>query len=143
MKQALNYSLKVTLTTLLLCLPITICIMMACVKISAIITSNYMINLHLNLIDAAIFIALTFCALLFNMREINGETQVIYNKRNIARNSMLESVALFLVYLLLSGKLMSLSIDEFLITYGPTFLITMISMRSYSLRNEESQTKLI
>lgn len=83
MKQALIYILKVTLTTLLLSLPVTFGIMMAYIKILPIITSNYSANVYLDLKDAAVFIALTFCALLFNMRKINGIAQSVYNKRGL------------------------------------------------------------
>jgi len=143
MKQSLTYTLKVTLTTLLLCLPITYVIMMGYLRLLPLIASNYSFNVNLDIKDAAVFIAISFCTLLFNMRKIGGIAPVTYNKPNIATNAMMASIAIFLIYLLLRGKLMNLSIDEFLITYGPTFLITFISMRVYTLKNEESQVKLI
>ncbi|WP_316845691.1 hypothetical protein [Pedobacter psychrodurus] len=137
MKQAIIYSLKVTLTTLLLSLPITFAIMMAYLKILPIIISNYSVNVHLDLKDAAVFIAFTFCALLFNMRKINGIAQSVYHKKRIAGNALMTSIALFMLYLLVFGKLMSLAVDEFLVTYGPSFLITFICMRVFQLRKEE------
>ncbi|MGN7988268.1 hypothetical protein ACTJKC_13055 [Pedobacter sp. 22226] len=143
MKHSLTYTLKVTLTTLLLCTPITFAIMMGYLRLLPLISSNYSFNVNLDIKDAAVFIVLTFCTLLFNMRKIGGIAPVTYNKPNITTNAMMTSIAIFLVYLWFREKLMYLSIDEFLITYGPTFLITFICMRVYALRNEESQAKLI
>ncbi|MFF5382552.1 hypothetical protein [Pedobacter suwonensis] len=143
MKQALNYSLKVTLTTLLFCLPITFVIMMGYINLLSLVSANYNFNVNLDIKDAGVFLILTFCALLFNMRKIDGKTKIVYNKRTIAVKAFVASVIIFLVYLLLFGKLRYLSIDEFVITYGPTFLITIISMRTYPLRNEESQAEFV
>jgi len=143
MKEALNYSLKVTLTTLLFCLPITFIIMMGYINLLSLVSANYNFNVNLDIKDAGVFLILTFCALLFNMRKIDGKTKIVYNKRTIAGKAFVASVIIFLVYLLLFGKLRYLSIDEFVITYGPTFLITIISMRTYPLRNEESQTEFV
>ncbi|TBO40935.1 hypothetical protein [Pedobacter kyonggii] len=137
MKQAITYSLKVTLTTLLLCLPVTFAIMMAYLRILPIITSNYSVNVHLDLKDAAVFIALTFCTLLFNMRKINGIVQSVYNKKRIAGNAIMTSIALFVLYLLAFGKLMPRAVDEFLITYGPSFLIMFICLKVFPLRDED------
>ncbi len=143
MKQALNYSLKLTLTTLLFCLPITFVIMMGYINLLSLVSANYNFNVNLDIKDAGVFLILTFCALLFNMRKIDGKTKIVYNKRTIAVKAFVASVIIFLVYLLLFGKLRYLSIDEFVITYGPTFLITIISMRTYPLRNEESQAEFV
>lgn len=143
MKRALNYSLKVTLTTLLFCLPITFVIMMGYINLLSLVSANYNFNVNLDIKDAGVFLILTFCALLFNMRKIDGKTKIVYNKRTIAVKAFVASVIIFLVYLLLFGKLRYLSIDEFVITYGPTFLITIISMRTYPLRNEESQAEFV
>lgn len=143
MKQALNYSLKVTLTTLLFCLPITFVIMMGYINLLSLVSANYNFNVNLDIKDAGVFLILTFCALLFKMRKIDGKTKIVYNKRTIAVKAFVASVIIFLVYLLLFGKLRYLSIDEFVITYGPTFLITIISMRTYPLRNEESQAEFV
>lgn len=143
MKQALNYSLKVTLTTLLFCLPITFVIMMGYINLLSLVSANHNFNVNLDIKDAGVFLILTFCALLFNMRKIDGKTKIVYNKRTIAVKAFVASVIIFLVYLLLFGKLRYLSIDEFVITYGPTFLITIISMRTYPLRNEESQAEFV
>lgn len=137
MKQALIYTLKVTLTTLLLSLPVTFGIMMAYIKILPIITSNYSANVYLDLKDAAVFIALTFCALLFNMRKINGIAQSVYNKKRIINNALMVSIAFFMLYLLVFGKLMSLSIDEFVVTYGPSVLTMFICLKVFPLRKEE------
>ncbi|ARS41160.1 hypothetical protein CA265_16460 [Sphingobacteriaceae bacterium GW460-11-11-14-LB5] len=111
--------------------------MMAYLKMLPIITSNYSVNVYLDLKDAAIFIALTFCALLFNMRKINGNAQSVYNKKRIAGNALMTSIALFMLYLWAFGKLMPLGVDEFLVTYGPSFLIMFICMRVFPLRKEE------
>ncbi|MBB4110357.1 hypothetical protein [Pedobacter zeae] len=143
MKQALTYTLKVTLTTLLFCLPVTFVIMMGFVRLLPLIFSNYSFSVHLDIRDAVVFVILTFCALLFYMRKIRGASQLIYNKRNIAINAMMASIAVFLIYLWLCGKLMSLSISEFLITYAPTFSIAFVCMRIYPLKNEENETKLV
>lgn len=143
MKEAVNYSLKVTLTTLLFCLPITFVIMMGYINLLSLVSANYNFNVNLDIKDAGVFLLLTFCALLFNMRKIDGKTNIVYNKRTIAGKAFVASVMIFLVYLLLFGKLRYLSIDEFVITYGPTFLITIVSMITYPLRNEDSQTEFV
>ncbi|WP_316827310.1 hypothetical protein [Pedobacter miscanthi] len=143
MKQALIYTLKVTLTTLLVCLPVTFVIMMIYLRLLPLIASNYSVSVNLDIKDAVVFIALTFCTLLFNMKKKGGIAQATYNKRSIKINAFMASIAIFLIYLLLRGKLMTLSVDEFLITYGPSFLITFICMGVYPLKNENVQAKVI
>lgn len=117
--------------------------MMGYINLLSLVSANYNFNVNLDIKDAGVFLILTFCALLFNMRKIDGKTKIVYNKRTIAVKAFVASVIIFLVYLLLFGKLRYLSIDEFVITYGPTFLITIISMRTYPLRNEESQAEFV
>jgi hypothetical protein len=142
MKQALIYTAKATLTTSLLCLPITFVIMMAYLRLLPLIASNYSFNVNLDIKDAAVFIVITFCALLFNMRKIGGIVQATYNKPKVMNSAIVASIVLFMVYLLVRGKLRALSIDEFLITYGPSFLIMFICMRVFPLHNEQVNTSI-
>ncbi|MGM9475049.1 hypothetical protein ACS5PU_01415 [Pedobacter sp. GSP4] len=136
MKQALLFTLKVTLTTLLFCLPVTFAVMVTYLKLLPIFASNYNYNFNLDLTDALVFIVMVFCVLLFNMRKIDGSVQAAYNKRIITKRALWISIGLFIIYLLIIGELKELSVDGFLITYGPSFLIMWLCMRIFPLHNE-------
>ncbi len=136
MKQSLQYSLKVTLTTLLLSQPITFIIMMAYMALLPILMENYSFNVNLDVIEVVVFVVIMLLALLFNVKKVERINGMAYHKSKIIIRSVITSIAVFCIYLLVIGKLNDLSIDEFLVTYGPMFFVGFICMKLFPLRNE-------
>jgi len=136
MKQSLQYALKVTLATLLLSQPITFVIMMAYMALLPILMENYSFNVNLDVIEVVVFVVILLLALLFNAKKAERINGMFYNKSKIITRSAITSIVIFCIYLLIIGKLNDLSIDEFLVTYGPLFLISFVCMKLFPLRNE-------
>lgn len=140
MKQALQYALKVALTTLLLSLPLTFGVMMAYMKLLPLILDNYSFNVNLDLTDLCAFVVLLFIIILLAAKRTEKLFESTYNKKRIILLSEVLSIICFCIYLLLAGELNDLSVDEFIVTYGTSFLIALISMRSFPLRAENMAT---
>ncbi|KIA94198.1 hypothetical protein OC25_09670 [Pedobacter kyungheensis] len=136
MKQALLYSAKVTITTLVLCLPVTFAVMMAYIRSIPLISGNYNFQFNFNISDGAVFVVMAFTALLFYSKKMAEANAGIYNKHKITNRAFLTSVIVFIVYLLVFGKLDGYPFSGFLVTYGPSFLIMFICMKAFPLRND-------
>lgn len=138
MKQALQYALKVALTSLLFTIPLSFLAMMGYMALLPLLLDNYNFNVSLSIVDLAVFLVLIVLAILATAKKTDKINNITYNKQTIVIKSFLASMLVFCIYLLLTGKLSDLSLDEFIVSYGPPFLITYICMKVYPLKAEEA-----
>lgn len=140
MKQALLYSAKVTIITLVLCLPVTFAVMTAYIRSIPLLSGNYNFQFNFDISDGFLFVAMAFAALLFYSRQVAEANSGIYNKHKITNRAFITSVIIFIVYLLAFGKLNGYSFVGFLVTYGPSFAIMFICMKVFPLRQDLAVT---
>ena len=135
MKQALQYALKVALTSFLFTIPLSFLAMMSYMALLPLLLDNYNFNVSLSRVDLVVFLVMMVLAILATAKRTDKINNT-YNKPAIVLKSFLASMLVFCFYLLLTGKLSDLSLDEFIVSYGPPFLITYICMKVYPLKAE-------
>jgi len=136
MKQALQYALKVVLTSFLFAIPLSFLAMMSYMALLPMLLDNYNFNAGLSRVDLVVFMVLVVFAILVTAKRTDKINNMLYNKQAIVLKSISASMLVFCFYLLLTGKLSDLSLDEFIVSYGPPFLITYICMKVYPLKAE-------
>jgi|GEM_PF-6870061 len=138
MKQALQYAVKVAFTSLLATIPLSFLAMMSYMALLPLLFDNYNFNVSLSRVDLVVFLVLVVLAILVTAKRTVKIDNTLYNKPAIVLKSISAAMLVFCFYLLLTGKLSDLSLDEFLVSYGPPFLITYVCMKLYPLKAEEA-----
>lgn len=138
MKQALQYALKVAFTSLLATIPLSFLAMMSYMALLPLLFDDYNFNASLSRVDLVVFLVLVVLSILATAKRTDKINNTLYNKSAIILKSISAATSVFCFYLLLTGKLSGLSLDEFIVSYGPPFLITYVCMKFYPLKAEEA-----
>jgi hypothetical protein len=134
MKPALVYTLKVCLATLLASVPLTMAIGFAYIGLIRLINPpnwGFIFSLSFN----HVFIFVTFLATLI-MFESYLVKKVGY-KRLINDRPVAHAIVVFILYLIASGNIYSMTFDHLLFRYAPMFLLAFI----FSIRFSAGENK--
>ncbi len=129
MKSEITYTLKVCLTALIASLPATLVIGWAYIGIVMLVKpENYYFNFNLSLSDLCIFISITAVLVFASLYSITRSG----HRKFVNDRPIVYSIVIFVVYLLLSKTLASMSIGGLLFSYCPMFFITYLCHKIFS-----------
>jgi len=140
MKHALQHALKAMFTTSILVLPVTLAVMFLYMKFMLVTHQQWSFDMHLNYLDLTVLITTLFFAFLLSAKNIPKSNGNGYRKNAIISVSILLSVLVFTIYLFLSGNFRKLGFDELMISYTPTYLVSVLCMKYYKLSAENECT---
>lgn len=133
MKPAQIYTLKVSLATLLVSVPVTMAIGLGYIGLITLIKpQNYMFNFNLSFSHLFIFVAILAAIIMLNSYLISK----IGYKRFINDRPVAHSIVIFLFYLIVSGRIYPMTFDHLLFSYVPMFLTAYVFSRIFSAQKE-------
>ncbi|PTT03816.1 hypothetical protein DBR11_01160 [Pedobacter sp. HMWF019] len=140
MKHALQHALKAMFTTSILVLPVTLAVMFLYMKLMSVMQKQWSFDMHLNYLDLAALLTTLFFAFLLSAKSIPKFNGSYYRKNVIISTTILLSALVFSIYLFLSGNFRRQGFDELMISYVPTYLVSLLCMKYYKLSTENECT---
>ncbi|TCD10880.1 hypothetical protein EZ449_08350 [Pedobacter frigidisoli] len=135
MKEAILYTLKICITTFAVTVPVTMAIGIGYISLMmALNPSNFNFSFNLGFIDVAVFTAITALFILFKLNK-TASNKKQNDKNNLLRQAFVP-IFIFILYLLIAGKLQGVPIDNFLFSYSPMFVIMFFCMKLFPLYTE-------
>jgi hypothetical protein len=140
MKHILQHALKAMFTTSILVLPVTLSVMFLYMKLMDVMQQQWSFDMQLNYLDLAVLLASLFLAFLLSAKNIPKSDGNDYRKNTIIVTATLVSALIFSIYLFLSGNFRRQGFDELMISYAPTYLVSVLCMKYYKLSAENECT---
>jgi len=140
MKHILQHALKAMFTASILVLPVTLSVMFLYMKLMDVMQQQWSFDMQLNYLDLAILLTSFFFAFLLSAKNIPKSNGNDYRKNAIICTATLLSALVFSIYLSLSGNFRRQGFDELMISYAPTYFVSVLCMKYYKLGAENECT---